>query len=78
MRSEFGWLLSGPITSTGDQCSNGISTVGTHLVISGGMEQFMSPNEEIIDAFRDIWGCDSKEPISSSLVILHLTENAMK
>ena len=59
--SELGWLLCGPLTSTRDCYFNDNGIVGTHLVISGGINQFRSSNEEIIDAFKEIWGCDSKE-----------------
>ena len=59
--SEFGWLLCGPFTSTRDWYFSDTGIVGTRLVISGGINQFSSPNEEIIDAFKEIWGCDSKE-----------------
>ena len=30
------------------------------------MNQFRSPNEEIIDPLKEIWGCDSKESISNT------------
>ena len=44
VNSEFGWLLCGPLTSTMDWYFSDNGILGTHLIISGGINQFSSPN----------------------------------
>eukprot|EP00795_Rhopilema_esculentum_P011512 gene11512-21729_t len=60
--SEFGWLLSGPITSPGDSNPSGSLNSITNLVIAGD-DHFSSPNEEIIESFKEIWGCGIDKPV---------------
>ena len=62
--SEFGWLLSGPTTSPGDFDPSVSCNIVTNLVITG-TERFRSPNEEIIESFKEIWGCEIEEPVVS-------------
>ena len=84
VNSEFGRLLCGPLTSTRDCYFNDNGNVGTHLVISGGMNQFNSPNEEIIDAFMTFGVVTLRYLVRimrrhlKMRVMLHLTEGVMK